>query len=323
MIMENSNYVENYSEIGFPIRHTCRQSGIVYRKFSRQPISRQFRFRRGMGDGPLSMFARKICIVAEVLLLSACAISPPPSTNLIHWPNLSLSNSPLSDASISSVSPSPEMGKDYSEKNLDLDMEQRYSGKNGISRIAKAYLDYTFFSRRTGHLRQDFQGRLGITHKTTDTDYQDMPKLRSKLIQDYSLSSLGSLQTDNLDTLSYSEAEYLGDNSFLASLEWRLNAPGFADKPVFDNLTWGDVLQISFFADYGKTFSNSMESTDAQEHEFGIGTGLRFLLPGRFTANFQAAYPLDSWERNSIMTNYEEASNTNRTQYWFDFSYNF
>ena len=50
---------------------------------------------------------------------------------------------------------------------------------------------------------------------------------------------------------AYPVAEALADKGGTATGELILGAPGFADKPAFGNRTWGQVLQISFFFDYG------------------------------------------------------------------------
>jgi hypothetical protein len=160
------------------------------------------------------------------------------------------------------------------------DMEEHAgSSATGISKVAKAYLDYTFFSRRTENLGQSLQGRLSAANQT-----------------DFLLSPSTQFRVDNTGWRDPANNEdifdYWNREGLSASLEWRLDAPGFADKPAFDNLTWGDVLQISFFADYGKTFTNgasSMENSPRRElSSVGIGTGLRFSLPGRLTANLKA-----------------------------------
>nr|VFK58478.1 MAG: hypothetical protein BECKUNK1418G_GA0071005_100336 [Candidatus Kentron sp. UNK]VFK68893.1 MAG: hypothetical protein BECKUNK1418H_GA0071006_100738 [Candidatus Kentron sp. UNK] len=335
MIMKNSNYVAGYPGIGILIRHACRRQNDIthqdchgntertWKSISYAPISYKSRLWRIIGRSPVfvsTSVIRKIFVAVGALLLSACATTSPPS-NFTLWPNLSLSNSSLSEPSIPLENSPPETG--YTENTFDVDVEQKYGGGKGIFNVAKAYLDYTFFSRRTENLHQDFQGRLGITNKITHADYRDTPKLRGSFIEDSPLPFLGRFPANSLDTWSHNDPEYQGNNSFTASVEWRLNAPGFADKPAFDNLTWGDVLQVSFFADYGKAFSNATALIDTREQELGIGTGLRFLLPGRFTANFQAAYPIDSWEREGSMTDREGDSSVDRTRFWLDFSYNF
>nr|VFK37937.1 MAG: hypothetical protein BECKSD772F_GA0070984_101912 [Candidatus Kentron sp. SD]VFK42570.1 MAG: hypothetical protein BECKSD772E_GA0070983_101813 [Candidatus Kentron sp. SD] len=351
MIMKNPNYVAGYSGIGILIRRACRwKNSVTYQDFpgNTEPtscktsdigslesysakialhekpilhtlISRKFHFWRAMEWCFIltsTSVARKIFVITGFSLLSACATGTPPS-HFTHSPNPS-----SSDTSMRLENSPLETG--YAENASGAGPERGYGGENRVSRIAKAYLDHTFFSRRTEKRQQGFQGRTGITNKTTQADYRNTPKLRGRLIQGSPLSSTGRFQASSLDTWLHNDPEYQGNNGFTASLEWQFSAPGFADKPAFDNLTWGDVLKISFFADYGSAFSNSMPLTNVREHELGIGTGLQFLLPGRFTANLQAAYPLNSWERDGDMTNGEKNPDSNRTQYWFfDFSYNF
>nr|VFJ92295.1 MAG: hypothetical protein BECKH772A_GA0070896_1004114 [Candidatus Kentron sp. H]VFJ93210.1 MAG: hypothetical protein BECKH772B_GA0070898_1004014 [Candidatus Kentron sp. H]VFK00077.1 MAG: hypothetical protein BECKH772C_GA0070978_1003914 [Candidatus Kentron sp. H] len=207
---------------------------------------------------------------------------------------------------------------------FNMGIEQEHGGASGISRIARAYLDYTFLSRRTGNLAQNLQGRIGIvSHSANQSDFPLSPSEQFRP---------GNPQWAAFPDGNFHDVSgYRTDRGFLASLEWRLDAPGFADKPAFSNLTWGEVLQISFFADYGKAFSNGARSVDAmwmKESKYGlsgagIGTGLRFSLPGRLTANLKAAYSLQDWDSNGVATNDGVDSDSSRAQYWFDFSYNF
>jgi len=256
---------------------------------------------------------RRGFVATGLLLLSASvtAAPPPSSATFTYRPDSSLSDYPLR------LSENLSLGTSHTGNALSAGAERSVGGRNDISRIAKAYLDYTFFNRQTGNLRQNFQGRLGITNKTTTADYRVMPQFSSGVIQDSPLPSLERFrfQTNALNIGGNNAAEYQENSSFQASLEWRLKAPGFADKSAFDNLTWGDILQVSFFADYGKEFSHSATSIDTPKRELaGIGTGLRFSLPGRFTANLQAAYSLNDWERDRIGMNGGN-SDSNRTQY--------
>nr|VFK60105.1 MAG: hypothetical protein BECKTUN1418D_GA0071000_11165 [Candidatus Kentron sp. TUN] len=363
MAMKNSNHVGNYPKIGFSGHHIClrndvtrlncrrsikrvwkpsyRNSGISVPEFrlSKMDLYARFiliftsytsrlfiYFWRTMKHNRCSaslVFTstianyREIFVVTGFLLLSANVTNAAPSY-FTHWPDLSLPDSSLQ------LSENLSMETSYVENTRDNGMGQKYEGKNDISKIAKAYLDYTFFSRRSGNLHQNLLGRIGITNKTIATDYRTISKFQGGVISDSPLSPLERFRIDGLNTWTHNASEYQENSSFLASLEWRLNAPGFADKLAFDNLTWGDVLQVSFFADYGKAFLNPTASINVEKRELaGIGTGLRLLLPGRLTANFQAAYPLHSWETGQITANGEEDPGLNRTQYWFDFSYNF
>nr|VFJ44056.1 MAG: hypothetical protein BECKDK2373B_GA0170837_100721 [Candidatus Kentron sp. DK] len=199
---------------------------------------------------------------------------------------------------------------------------RRPTGEGSISRMAGAYLDYTFLGDQTGRFPQNLQGTIGVTGGSA---------VFLSPLEQFHLGDIDSYHYGN----GYSPAisGYGGHSDFMASLEWQWNAPGFADRHAFDNLTWGEVLRVSFFADYGKTISNGKEHgvTDALPARaskwglsgIGIGTGLQFSLPGRLTANLKAAYPLRSWEADG--TNRDEGPDTDGGQprYWFDFSYNF
>lgn len=293
--MKSSSYVGSCPKTGIFGQRTYRWDGVTHSDF-----------RRSAGF-----------LVAGLLLLgTSTANATPPSS--AYWSDLSLPDSSLH------LSENLSLETSYTENTLNIGTEQKYGRENDISRIAKAYLDYTFFNRRTGNLRQNLLGRLGITKETITADHRVTPGFQGGLIQDSPLSPLGRFRMDTLNGWTHDSFGYRENSNFLASVEWRLNAPGFANKPAFDNLTWGDVLQISFFADYGKALSNSTTSIDTPKRELAeVGTGLRFLLPGRLTANFQAAYPLGSWENGRSFMNGESVPGSNKPQYWFDFSYNF
>ncbi|MBT8420327.1 MAG: hypothetical protein KJO08_05625 [Gammaproteobacteria bacterium] len=270
-------------------------------------------------------YCRKVSLMGYLLLVSLTAgVASADDSSTTVGSHLSLpgvSSHPLADLSMD-LSKNLSIGTSYAEgASFDVDMWQGHSGASGISRVAKAYLDYTFFSRRTGNLSQNLQGRVGVVNKSGLSAWPEAPFYGDHTGQS-NIGRLGSVRDIS---------GYRADNGFMASLEWRLDAPGFANTPAFNDLTWGEVLQVSFFADYGKAFSNGTVPVDAVSahgsrrglSSVGIGTGLRFSLPGRLTANLKAAYAMDGREPNDVGVDIDADPDSSRAQYWFDFSYNF
>ena len=106
-------------------------------------------------------------------------------------------------------------------------------------------------------------------------------------------------------------AEALVDSGGSATLEWIIDAPGFADRPVAGR-TWGDVFQLSFYADYARGEIN--DPLDFQEKRvtlMGYGLGLQFGLSEKFFLRMDAATPHGE----------EVASNGRDPQYYLSFSY--
>ena len=112
---------------------------------------------------------------------------------------------------------------------------------------------------------------------------------------------------------AYPVAEALVDTGASATLEWIINAPGFADKPI-GSRTWGEVFQLSFYGDYafGKT-NNPLASQEPTVDYSGYGLGLQFNVPGKFFARFDVASPFRSRFENQARDQ----------QYFFRMSYTF
>ena len=107
-------------------------------------------------------------------------------------------------------------------------------------------------------------------------------------------------------------SEFQVDKAAFASAEWTINAPFFSDVQFTDDLTWGQVLRVSFFADYA--WGQVNDPTGSQReiiHAKGFGTALAFALPGKFSARLEVAHPFGR----------ERASDGNASQGWFDFTY--
>ena len=99
-----------------------------------------------------------------------------------------------------------------------------------------------------------------------------------------------------------------------ATLEWIINAPGFADKPTGGNRTWGEIFQLSFYADYAYgEINNPLQFQEPTVDYSGYGMGLQFNVPGNIYARFDVASPIGS----------RVASNDRDPQYYFRMSYTF
>ena len=116
---------------------------------------------------------------------------------------------------------------------------------------------------------------------------------------------------------AYNVSEFLVDRALFASMEWSVDAPFFADAQFREGTTWGQVLKVSFFADYAWGQLNDALPTDiATLSVGGVGAGLSFNLPGQFLGRLQYAYPIggqvpgDPGDRDS-------------GRWWLDMTYQF
>lgn len=109
-------------------------------------------------------------------------------------------------------------------------------------------------------------------------------------------------------------SEFQVDTGLFASAEWTVNAPFFSSTQFTDELTWGQVLRVSFFADwaYGKV-NDPTGGQDETIHASGFGTALSFSLPGKFNARVEWAHPFGGGK----------PSDGDVSQYWIDLTYQF
>ncbi len=92
---------------------------------------------------------------------------------------------------------------------------------------------------------------------------------------------------------AYNASEFLADTAFYSSVEVSMKAPGFADAKFSDSTTWGNVLRVSFFADYAWGRINDPSATDdANLNVGGVGAGLNINLPGQTLGRVQWALPV-------------------------------
>ena len=139
-----------------------------------------------------------------------------------------------------------------------------------------------------------------------------------KLNAQYSPDSLFSVKQFSLggfdSVRAYPGGEYLADSGFYTGFELISNAPGFTDRPAFNDRTWGEVLQFMLFADYAHGYKNNALIGEESELELsGLGVGLRFLPAESFTATLTVATPIGS----------REASNNRDPQVYGELNYLF
>lgn len=124
-----------------------------------------------------------------------------------------------------------------------------------------------------------------------DGQYSDDPLVS---LEQFSLGGPDSVR-------AYSVSEVLAEKGGIASLELMLGAPGFASRPAFGNLTWGQVLQLSLFGDYAKGRLNP-PLLSSQEKSFelsGVGASPQLSVPGHVFARVDVATPLSNRSANN------------------------
>ena len=131
------------------------------------------------------------------------------------------------------------------------------------------------------------------------------------------LTSLEQYQMGGPDNVrAYPVSEFLRDKAVFTSLEYVVNAPGFANKPAFKNHTWGELLQFSVFVDSAKGWINDPLPSDTVRDVrlSGAGIGAQFTLPGQMLARMSLAKPIG---------NGPKPSNGRDPQFFFDLRYDF
>lgn len=141
-----------------------------------------------------------------------------------------------------------------------------------------------------------------------------------------------------LNVRAYPQSEFLMDRGVFASLEWIMNAPGFSEVNAFENLTWGQVLQLSVFVDHGAGYLRDAAVTADQSIEItGAGVGLNLFVPaqvvavglnwlgGKFGEEWQLNFPGDLSLRLDVATpiGKRDASNKENPQTLVNMIYSF
>jgi hemolysin activation/secretion protein len=112
---------------------------------------------------------------------------------------------------------------------------------------------------------------------------------------------------------AYAVAEALVDTGAAATVEWIIDAPGFANRPI-GSRTWGDVFQLSFFYDYGGGEINDPLVGQTEKHTLrGHGIGLQFSVSEKFYLRIDGATPDTS----------RTPSNGKDPQWYASFNYTF
>lgn len=115
---------------------------------------------------------------------------------------------------------------------------------------------------------------------------------------DKSISPLEQFSLAGPDAVrAYPVGQLLRHVGQFASLEYQVQAPGFARSPGPFSRQWGDLLQFSLFADYAHG-RGAKDNQDRQEDVdiSGYGAGVRFGVPGTFQFLLEYATPLGSVE---------------------------
>lgn len=104
-----------------------------------------------------------------------------------------------------------------------------------------------------------------------------------------SLSSLEQFALSGPDAVrAYQVGDFLRDTGGLASLEYKVQAPGFSDRPGPFKRRWGDLLQFGLFYDYAYGKDNDSPVREALS---GYGLNIQFGIPRNFDILLQGAAP--------------------------------
>lgn len=91
----------------------------------------------------------------------------------------------------------------------------------------------------------------------------------------------------------YPVAEISGDQGYTLTGEFRWNAPGFAGASAWGGKTWGDLVQLYGFVDYGEVRVLAPLPGQARSRDIAsVGAGIRFGFPNLFHLNIEYANPM-------------------------------
>ena len=115
-------------------------------------------------------------------------------------------------------------------------------------------------------------------------------RLRTQMTEN-PISPLEQFTLAGPDTVrAYPVGQLLRDQGQFYSLEYQVQAPGFARTQGPFSRQWGDLLQFSLFADYARGVSADVSTDDVELA--GAGAGIRFGVPGTFQFVLEGASPL-------------------------------
>jgi len=102
---------------------------------------------------------------------------------------------------------------------------------------------------------------------------------------------------------AFAPSVVLRDSSVFLSLDWNFNAPFFYNARAFDGWKWGEILQLSIFADYVKGSNNDIDPTSRDEEDVsisGYGVAAQLLLPGKMQLRLDVGKPFSALEIPSV-----------------------
>ncbi|MCW8830718.1 MAG: hypothetical protein OQK32_04260, partial [Gammaproteobacteria bacterium] len=111
----------------------------------------------------------------------------------------------------------------------------------------------------------------------------------------------------------------LRDSSLFVSVDWSFNAPFFYDVKAFDGWKWGEILQLSVFADYVKGRNNDATDDEGDVNISGYGVAAQLLLPGQMQLRLDIGKPFSALEIPNSATGGVEA--VDDVQFYLTFSY--
>jgi hemolysin activation/secretion protein len=163
------------------------------------------------------------------------------------------------------------------------------SRDNATGKFDKVVVDVARLQRLTKnsslllHIRGQYSDDLLVSMEQTSLTGPDA-------VRAYAVTQRAGETDDN----NFNSA--LADIGGVATLEWIFSIPGLADRPAFGNRTWGQVLQLSLFADYGKGKLNDDGRTNV-ERDFdvgGWGGSIQLNVPDKVFARVDVAKPFEN-----------------------------
>ena len=119
---------------------------------------------------------------------------------------------------------------------------------------------------------------------------------------------------------AFAPSSVLRDNSAFVSFDWNFNAPFFYNEKAFGGWKWGEIFQLSVFADYAKGTNNDVASDLEQDVSLsGYGVAAQLLLPGTMQLRLDIGKPFSAFEILNPSTG--EIDAIDDVQYYLTFSY--
>lgn len=134
---------------------------------------------------------------------------------------------------------------------------------------------------------------FGYSRYQRITDGQTLLLVTRGQYSDDLLSALERFSLGGPDSVrAYPVSEILVDRGLLASIEYRVAAPGFSQlASPFKGVSWGRILQFMVFFDYA---SGKVAQNDPGDEIHGVGGGLLLTAPYNITFKVTGATPTGS-----------------------------